>query len=143
MGLKKIGLLTSGGSLSCGCYNREISRSMGRDLMGQTFGRLTVIARSGSNKHNGGRLWECKCSCGNTTITRADALLSGHTQSCGTCCPRETMADRTRIGSEKEEQKVFDHSQEYFSARHVTRPQVPFVFGPNWDLFLWLFESPQ
>lgn len=33
-----------------------------RDLTGQTFGKLTVIERAGSDKH-GNALWKCQCNC--------------------------------------------------------------------------------
>jgi predicted SprT family Zn-dependent metalloprotease len=56
--IRKDGLL-SGEVLSCGCLHSEItSKLFMRDLTGQTFGKLTVIERVGSNKHNS-VLWLC------------------------------------------------------------------------------------
>lgn len=53
------------------------------NLIGQTFGRLTVIEKS--NKTNAARqtYWKCKCICGNECEVSTSHLRSGHTQSCG------------------------------------------------------------
>ena len=52
-----------------------------QDLTGKTFGKLTVICREGSlNNHPA---WLCRCDCGNETVVRGRALISGNTQSCG------------------------------------------------------------
>lgn len=58
----------------------------GRDLTGQTFGRLTVLSFVGSIK--GHPTWDCSCSCGNTLRCTSGRLTSGNTKSCG-CIKRE------------------------------------------------------
>ena len=66
---------------------------MGRkliDLMGQTFGRLTVVDRDTSDLH-GCAQWRCSCECGGSAVVRGADLRSGHTRSCG-CLWRETSA---------------------------------------------------
>jgi hypothetical protein len=55
----------------------------------QTYGRLTVLKRSGSAS-NGDALWECLCSCGTAKVLRASALRSGSTVSCG-CFHKEQV----------------------------------------------------
>jgi len=65
-----------------------------QDLVGQSFGRLTVkeyAGRSPSNKV----LWSCECSCGTTCQTLAASLKSGATKSCG-CLHRESTGNRFR-----------------------------------------------
>lgn len=52
------------------------------DLLGQNFGRLTVIERMPNNNRNQA-VWKCRCDCGNEIIVEAGHLRSGHTQSCG------------------------------------------------------------
>lgn len=53
----------------------------GKQLEGQTYGRLTVIRRAGSKA---GRVtWACMCECGTTVEVVSNALTSGHTKSCG------------------------------------------------------------
>lgn len=56
---------------------------MGRyiDITGQRFGKLTAIRHVGRYKKN--TMWECKCDCGNTTITAAKRLKNGTSKSCG------------------------------------------------------------
>lgn len=57
------------------------------DLIGQRFGRLTVIRRDGANK-NGSATWLCKCDCGNVKVVSGRDLINGDTKSCG--CSRRT-----------------------------------------------------
>ena len=52
------------------------------NLVGQKFGKLTVIGDSGQRKNNH-VLWKCKCDCGNITYVVASSLKSGNTRSCG------------------------------------------------------------
>lgn len=58
-------------------------------MLGQRFGKLTVIAEGGKNKH-GRYLWVCRCDCGMTTgPLNGNNLRRGDTTSCG-CWRRET-----------------------------------------------------
>ena len=51
------------------------------NLVGQKFGRLTVIADAGNRRKQS--LWECLCDCGNLVKVMAGYLKSNHTKSCG------------------------------------------------------------
>jgi hypothetical protein len=51
-------------------------------LVGQKFGRLTVLKRSEITRSSGA-LWECECECGGTAIADSLKLRTGHTRSCG------------------------------------------------------------
>ena len=53
------------------------------DLTGQVFGKLTVVKLSGLVDKNRGRLWECKCDCGNVIYTSTTFLTHGKRKSCG------------------------------------------------------------
>lgn len=53
-----------------------------KDLIGNTYGRLTVIERAESGK-NGRARWVCKCTCGNVSVKSGKLLLNGHCRSCG------------------------------------------------------------
>lgn len=77
--------LTCGQTLSCGCLLKDKLSSIPRskNLIGQRFGKLTVIKDSGQRGHNRAVLWECLCDCGNTILVRSDQLTIGHTGSCG------------------------------------------------------------
>ena len=66
------------------------------NLIGQKFGRLTVIAR-GANYISGNTVrarWICKCDCGNPNdlLITTLSLKSGHTQSCG-CLKNEKISN--------------------------------------------------
>lgn len=59
-----------------------------RDLTDETFGRLTVIRRNGSDKH-GRPMWLCRCECGTVKSINSQSLTNGYTTSCG-CLRVET-----------------------------------------------------
>ena len=59
------------------------------DLMGQKFGRLTVVKR-GPNTKSGNARWWCECDCENPklVLVTASNLKNGNTKSCG-CLQKE------------------------------------------------------
>lgn len=71
------------------------------NLIGQQFGRLTVICQlPHKTKKNGIKvgMWGCKCSCGNPNLIEVqdDNLKSGDTISCG-CYKSEIISKRRHI----------------------------------------------
>lgn len=56
------------------------------DLIGKTFGRLTVVSKAESIKSL--HRWVCSCQCGNAKTLYGYVLLRGSTRSCG-CLNRE------------------------------------------------------
>ena len=73
--------LKKGRMMSCGCHTSL------KNLVGQKFGKLTVIAHDDNwiaNKENDWKhKWICKCDCGNTISVFASNLTRLHTTSCG------------------------------------------------------------
>ena len=61
------------------------------DLVGQRFGRLVAVWRTGVK--DGNAVWSCRCDCGNETEVMGCSLKSGHTRSCG-CYNRDVLSDR-------------------------------------------------
>lgn len=56
------------------------------ELIGQTYGELTIIKRDSDFITQKGKryiMFLCKCSCGETCSKRKDDVLSGKTKSCG------------------------------------------------------------
>lgn len=80
---------------SCGCIKRNISinsikalqnyaKEREKELIGQRFGKLTVIEYIGKIKErNNANVWKCLCDCGNITFATTSELKSSHTKSCG------------------------------------------------------------
>ena len=64
-----------------------------KDLTGQLFGRLRVVAFS----HRSGKryYWRCRCQCGGENIVRSCGLTSGNTSSCG-CLQRDRASAVSR-----------------------------------------------
>lgn len=69
-----------------------------KDMVGQRFGRLTVIRDSGERLDKR-VLWECLCDCGETSFVIGQNLRKGNTRSCGCfrkeCYGKSRFIDRT------------------------------------------------
>lgn len=69
-----------------------------RDIIGQKFGRLTVISLAPDimllKKIEGDRAayWNCICDCGNSTVSRGYHLTHGKAKSCG-CLAKERVSE--------------------------------------------------
>jgi len=62
------------------------------DLIGQKFGRLTVINKVDRRTKDGMVIWNCKCDCGNYKETIGTRLKGGRTKSCG-CLSKESTVN--------------------------------------------------
>lgn len=67
-------------------------------LVGEVFGRLTVVSQAESANRR--RRWVCKCECGNRAVLISGDLISGHTQSCG-CLGKERRLAANRTHGKK------------------------------------------
>lgn len=85
----RAGNLRSGGTKSCGCISKETAAKTAKNLLGQKFGRLTVVARNGSKGNRA--LWDCICECGNKITVSGNKLLTKNTLSCG-CLHKDTAS---------------------------------------------------
>lgn len=66
------------------------------DLIGQRFGKLTVLARARTYS-NGSATWACRCDCGGSRTVATQALHRGRTRSCG-CIRRQTFVNNLAAG---------------------------------------------
>ena len=109
--------LCNGRIRSCGCLRKDYldqhSVNAMQEMVGQRFGRLTVIAMS-QKRQNGRILWECRCDCGNTVLAPKSSLKNGTTQSCG-CLHKEIMKAQGR-------ESVLDLTGQRFGRLSVLRP---------------------
>lgn len=104
--------LRSGNTKSCGCYQRERAAQANMDrvgsLVGQKFGKLTVVCENGFITHSSGkrsRIYYCECECGNIVPSAQHQYLAyGDLTSCG--CIRSK-------GEYQIEQLLKEHNIEY------------------------------
>lgn len=80
---------------NCGCVKHRVSiksieslqkyaKKREEELVGQRFGKLTVIEHAGKMKdRNNANIWKCQCDCGNITFATTSELRSFHIKSCG------------------------------------------------------------
>ena len=92
---------------SCGCSKSEASRRNGEstriDLVGRTFGRLTVLSYAYSRGKR--PYWNCRCDCGSECIACGSHLRNGRTRSCG-CLRRELGPGSGRKGAAIQRRKA-------------------------------------
>ena len=72
--------LRSGRTISCGCLHNN-----GKDKkiqIGDKYNYLTVLEETSERDHSF-IVYKCRCDCGNIILANANALRTGHTQSCG------------------------------------------------------------
>lgn len=54
-----------------------------KDLTGQRFGKLVVLAPTEKRMDGGSVVWKCRCDCGNLAEASARRLVRGKARSCG------------------------------------------------------------
>lgn len=99
-------MLRNGNTKSCGCLQRRraaesnIART-GGSVIGQKFGKLTVLEEFLLPQSNGKnqRFCKCQCDCGNIVEVSVSHLRSGHSQSCG-CLQKEKASENSVIREE-------------------------------------------
>jgi len=122
--LMPAGRIRSGVTSSCGCLRRETTaKSRRRDLLGKSFGRLTVTRKLAERTAHGCVQWECKCECGSVTKATTNSLNRKSKQSCG-CLRRELIS---ALGASSKKQNPVSQTPEYRSElrkRRRSRPEV-------------------
>lgn len=99
--------LRTGRTQSCGCASGLIrSAKKRKNLLGQTFDRLTVL------RYAGGGMWHCRCVCGNEKKVATTSLTSRETRSCG-CLAREFNERLKRYRPFKDTLSRFRSDPEY------------------------------
>ena len=98
---------------------------MSKHLIGETYGKLTVIEKSesklfkngiryGKTRYKKTQMWKCKCDCGKETIVSESNLIKNNTKSCG--CSR---VSNIRVGDTYGKLKILnkEHVAPYFVPR--------------------------
>ncbi len=74
--------LITGHTKSCGCIKKR-PRKDTDTIIGNKYGKLTVLEELEERDKYNQRQYLCKCDCGNEKIVRLDSLINGKTKSCG------------------------------------------------------------
>lgn len=76
--------LLSNSTQSCGCYQKKRASEIHfKSLVGQRYGKLTVLNLNIQKSNTQIKFYDCLCDCGNIVTVRASNLISNSTQSCG------------------------------------------------------------
>lgn len=76
------------------------------DLIGQVFGKLTVIADAGSAPYKEGHLWLCRCECGKERKAPTKKLRIGDTKMCEDCAGEQRRAKQFRGGRPRRKLRI-------------------------------------
>ena len=93
--------LISGHTKSCGCLDSP-------NIIGQKFGKLTVLSLIKKGKKGISKTWLCKCECGNVKNVLTDRLMSNHVKSCGCLIPGYIKSNKKR----KYPDRLYDQRRE-------------------------------
>ena len=117
--------LKSGDTKSCGCLRGGEKNK--KDIIGEKFGRLTVIREDGRNKHQN-VCWVCLCDCGATTRATTAKLIGGRVRSCG-CLRSEILVERARA------RRIFQTRAEmvnsFLKKSSVLFGRIPLIDSPS------------
>ena len=95
------------------------------NLIGQTFGELTVVSKSNKRAANGGIYWLCKCVCGQEKEILGQSLISGCTMSCG--CQSNISQGNKKIAKILSEANIlFEQEKRFDTCRDINT--LPFDF---------------
>lgn len=76
--------LRRGLTKSCGCYRKDkLKEERLVDIVGEKYGKLTVVGLHHRDEYNRQYYWTCLCECGTEVVVYGGHLKNGHTQSCG------------------------------------------------------------
>lgn len=103
--------LTRGYTKSCGCLRKSKNT---KNLIGQKYGKLTVIKKANkpNNLKNRNAYWLCKCDCGNEKVINGKSLMNGATKSCG-CILKDKEYISSNKGIFKNKYNSYDLTGEY------------------------------
>lgn len=77
------------------------------NLIGQKYGRLTVIDECKERDKNNRIMWLCECECGNQKIVRGADLRAGKILSCGCLGKEKRLEGKKKVNEEKKNNPGF------------------------------------
>lgn len=106
----RITSLNNGETKSCGCLRSDFKA---QDLTNKRFGHLVALKRVANDTNYAYCMWECRCDCGKTIILPSRSLVSGNTQTCGTCYNKSLQEEKIAyilksLNIDFEMEKTFD-----------------------------------
>lgn len=117
--------IKEGHTKSCGCLVYDKSPL---DILGQTFGRLTVKSRDGTDNF-GRSTWGCVCSCGEEVTVVGSRLTSGNTKSCG--CLVSEGKWRIKHGMSSGEERKWEYMMWYSAKDRARKNGLDFNIRPE------------
>ncbi len=108
------------------------------ELIGQTFGYVTVIAYAGLSNHSAS--WRYKCCCGREGVSRTERLRHSRIMSCG-CVPRRTKHGRRRLPEYEIWKSMRQRCRNPKNTRYADYGGRGIVVDPTWDEFMVFYRA--
>lgn len=102
-----------------------------KNLIGEKFGKLTVIELMDESNKFKRRLYKCKCDCGNEIIVPSSSLTTKHTSSCGCLLSYYNMYIAQLL-----DKKEIEYKQEYTVFMENGKYYRYDFFLPSYNLFI-------
>lgn len=110
------------------------------DLLGQTFGALTVIKETDERDHNGRICWLCRCTCGKEKVISSKDLIGGSTKSCGDGhYASETRTEKVGDKSVKDKTICLSGGADCLHSGHIAMIKDAMAYGK----VIWILNSDE
>ena len=94
-------------SISCGCILKEKRIKKAKEIVGETFGMLTVLELSSEKTKSGNFLYICKCDCGKVLTIPKSNLYRSENPSCG-CYGHKLASERMSKYQNRGNKKMYN-----------------------------------
>ena len=133
--------LKKDGYHSCGCYKKEIATQFKLDLVGKTFGWLTVIEELPAKDKSSYYL--CECRCGNKTKVKGTVLNKGRIFSCG--CANVSKGEQKIKNFLEENEIIFETQFKFPDCRNIKPLKFDFkiYYKETLKFFLCEYQGEQ
>lgn len=125
--------IIGGKTKSCGCIQDNTKFSL-INIVGNTYGSLTVLQATEKRDRNGCVIWDCLCNCGNTCYVSYINLIKHRVSSCG--CKRNKVSHqniRKAIKVHLVKHIVFNTNLQVIQRKKIMRHNTSGVTGVVWD----------
>lgn len=125
--------------VSCGCKTPKKENKY--NLVGQSFGFLTVVEKSEEKSQNRNYLWKCECVCGEDVLASSTTLLKGEKKSCGCKTKAETSGTHGMSGTPTHTtwRTMIERCTKPYHKSYQRYKNVP--IDPKWMTFEGFFED--
>ena len=99
-----------------------------KTIIGNRYGRLTVVDKTDKKAHNREFIYICRCDCGNEIEVRTGLLTQGKTKSCGCLYEDTREKDLSALNAKRKHNgfraKIVVNGKAYFGKNRPTKKEA-------------------